>query len=126
MDYSALKHLHMTLAMISLFGFLLRGFLRLGDSPLLQRKWLRITPHVIDTLLLATALALVAMLQPFPFGHGWLAAKLLGLVVYIALGIYTLRLARTRAQQATGLVLAFLTFAYILAVAFSKTPLPFL
>lgn len=123
--YFALKHLHMTLAMLSLFGFLLRGFLRLGDSPLLQRKWLRITPHVIDTFLLATALGMVAILQPFPFGHGWLGAKLLGLVVYIGLGVYTLRIARTRGQQLTGLVLAFLAFAYIVAVAFSKSPMPF-
>lgn len=123
--YLAFKHMHMTLAMISLFGFLLRAFLLLGHSPLLQRKWLRITPHVIDTLLLATALVLVSMLSPFPFSHGWLAAKLLGLVVYIGLGVYTLRIAQTRGKQLTGLLLALLTFSYILAVAFSKSPLPF-
>ena len=54
--YFALKHLHMLCAVISIIGFIVRGALRIQGSTLLQRKWLRITPHIVDTLLLLSAI----------------------------------------------------------------------
>ena len=124
--YMALKHLHMLCAVISIAGFAVRGGLRLADSPLLQRKWIKIVPHVIDTVLLATAIGLVVVLQQYPFVVGWVTAKLLGLIVYIGLGVYTMRIARTQSARVAAYLLALLTAAYILAVAFSKSALPFL
>ncbi len=49
-------------------------------------QWLRIAPHLNDTLLLAAAIALAAMSAQYPFVQGWLTAKLLALLAYIALG----------------------------------------
>lgn len=123
--YFALKHTHMLLAVLSIAGFIWRGGLRLTDSPLLQRKWLKITPHIIDTLLLLTAIGLLGTLHLNPFAMEWLNVKIIGLVVYIGLGVYTMRIATTRATQATGYVLAIMTFAYIFSVAMTKSPLPF-
>lgn len=123
--YFALKHTHVLLAVLSILLFLFRGTLRLSGSALIDRKWLKITPHVIDTLLLATAVALTFQIRQYPFGADWLTVKLLGLVIYIALGVLALRVAKTRATQAGALLLALLTFAYIVAVAISKSPLPF-
>ena len=124
--YLALKHLHMLCAAISIIGFIARGALKLGGSPLLQRKWLRIAPHIVDTLLLLSAFGLVFVTHQYPFVEGWLTAKLIGLVVYIGLGLVTLRFARTQPARAIAYVLAILTFAYIAVVAVTKTPLPFI
>jgi uncharacterized membrane protein SirB2 len=58
MNYLALKHFHMTFAALSGFLFLLRGLWMLADSPTMQRRWVRILPHLIDTALLLSAMAL--------------------------------------------------------------------
>lgn len=124
--YFALKHLHMLCAAISIVGFIIRGTMKLSGSALLQKKWLRIAPHVVDTLLLASAIALVVITHQYPFVQNWLTAKLVGLVVYIGLGLVTLRFARTQPARALAYLLAILTFAYIGAVAITKSALPFI
>ena len=52
----------------------------------------------------------------------WIAAKIVGLVVYIALGMVALRLGRTRAIRAGAWVAALITFGYIVTVALTKDP----
>jgi len=124
--YFALKHLHMLCAVISIIGFIIRGALKLRGSAWLQKKWLRIAPHVVDTVLLLSAIGLVVIIHQYPFVQGWLTAKLIGLVVYIGLGLVTLRFAKTQSVRAGAYVLAIVTFAYIAAVAVTKSALPFI
>ena len=57
------------------------------DSDLLQRKWARRVPPVIDTILLASAIFLSVTIHQYPFVHAWLTAKVVGLFIYIGLGI---------------------------------------
>ena len=123
--YFAFKHLHMLCAAISIIGFIIRGALRLADSPVLQKKWIRILPHIVDTLLLLSAIGLMISIQQYPFVNGWLTAKFLGLLIYIFLGVVTLRMAKSKPAQIGAYVLAIATFLYIGAVAFSKTAIPF-
>ena len=120
MDYQAVKHLHMGCAALSGGFFLLRGVWMLRASPLLQMRWVRILPHCIDTLLLASALVLVFWSRQYPFVQPWLGAKVVALFVYIALG--TIALKRRRAIAFGG---ALLTFSYIVAVAVTRQVLPF-
>lgn len=94
--YLALKHLHLTTIVLSFTLFVLRGIWMLLDSPWLQRRWVRIAPHVIDTILLASAIGLVLILKQYPFVHGWVTAKVLGLIVYIILGSVALRYGPTK------------------------------
>ena len=61
-SYADLRVLHVLFAIISLSGFALRGGLMLFDSPMLQRPWLRIAPHLNDSLLLAAAIGLAVMI----------------------------------------------------------------
>lgn len=123
--YLALKHSHMMFAVLSVLFFIVRGSMKLGGSAALQAKWIRILPHVIDTFLLLTAIGLLFTLSLNPFAVGWLTAKIIGLVVYIALGVTMMRIAKTRATQGLAFVLALVTFAYIMSTAFAKTPWPF-
>jgi len=118
-----IKHLHMTLAYVTVAGFVARGFLAIVESPLRQRTWVRITPHVVDTLLLICGVTLAIQLSLDPAIHGWLAAKLVGLVAYIGFGVVAMR-ARTLAVKLAGFAAALVTVAYIFAVAYSKQVVP--
>ncbi|MDW5415397.1 SirB2 family protein [Iodobacter sp. CM08] len=120
MEYLAVKHLHMLCVALSAGLFLLRGGLMLQGSAYLQTKFLRITPHIIDTLLLLSAIRL-AMLYPGP--KMWLAAKICGLLVYIVLGTIALKRGKTKAIRVTALIAAIACFTYIVAVALSKNAL---
>lgn len=123
--YMGIKHLHMLLAILSILGFAWRGALKINGSALLQRRWLKISPHIIDTGLLAAGIALAVLSAQYPLAQPWLTAKVIGLVVYIGLGLYVMRFASSQGQRITAYVLALATFAYILAVAFSRSVWPF-
>ena len=124
--YMGLKHLHMLCAVLSILGFIIRGGMKLADSPLLQRKFFKIAPHIIDTVLLASAIGLLFTLQLNPLTQGWLIAKIIGLLLYIGLGLVVMRFASTRAIRATAYIAAIVVFGYILVVARTKTPIPFI
>ena len=89
------KWIHVSAAFVSVSGFALRGIWMLANSPLFNRRWVRIAPHIVDTVLLASAIALAAMLHQYPFAHPWLTAKVLALLVYIGLGMAAFRFARS-------------------------------
>lgn len=95
------------------------------NSPMLARRWVRVAPHVVDTLLLASAIALAVTVGQYPLVDGWLTAKVLGLVVYIVLGMIALKRGRTRAARIAAFCSALLVFAYIVAVAVTKSVLPY-
>ena len=120
MNYIAIKHLHITMAVLSGGFFLLRGIWMLADSPLLQRRWVRVAPHVVDTLLLASALVLVFWSGQYPFVQAWLTAKVLALIAYIVLGAIALKRGKTKGVRTFALFAALATFAYIVAVALTR------
>jgi uncharacterized membrane protein SirB2 len=123
--YLFVKYVHVGCVVLSLAGFAARGALMLRASPLLQARFVRIAPHIVDTLLLASALWLAWMMHQAPFVHGWLTAKVLGLLAYIVLGSIALRRGRTRAVRAAAFAGALLAAGYVVAVALAKDPLPF-
>jgi uncharacterized membrane protein SirB2 len=123
--YTALKHSHMLLAFISIFGFIVRSIWAFKGSDLLQKKIVKIAPHIIDTLLLLTAIGLMIISAQYPFVSAWVTAKFLGLVAYIILGVFTLKKAKNNQQRALFFTLALLTITYIVVVARTKTALPF-
>ncbi|MCB1855394.1 MAG: SirB2 family protein [Pseudomonadales bacterium] len=122
MLFAWLKLAHVASALLSISGFTLRGYWMLTGSALLQRRLVKVLPHVIDTVLLGSAVGMLLLWQAGPLQLPWLIAKIVGLIVYIGLGMVALRFGRTRRVRATAFVLALLTAAYILAVAYSKSP----
>jgi len=98
----------------------------LRESPLLSRRWVRIAPHFVDTLLLTSAVSLAVLSAQYPFARPWLTAKLIGLLVYILCGMAALRRGRTRRQRIFFFVLALLSFFYIVGAAWWRTPWSFL
>lgn len=122
--YLAIKHLHITCVILSGAGFLLRGYWKFCQPARLERPWVRRLPHVIDSLLLASALTLAVLGRQYPFVDAWLTAKLLALLAYIVLGSLALKRARRPAAQAVSFALAVLVFAYIVSVALTHRPWP--
>ena len=122
---SLLKLVHISCAALSISGFFYRGLLRFYAPQRLQRKWLKIVPHVVDTLLLASAIALMVQSSLYPTTQPWILTKIILLVVYIGLGLQTLRFAKTRRTALLSFALAILCFGYIVAVAITRQPWPF-
>ena len=117
-----MKSLHVGCAALSIAGFAARGALMLGNSPILQNRFVRVAPHVVDTILLLSAIWLAWALRQVPFVQGWVTAKVVALVVYVVLGAVALRRGRTKAVRATAFAGALLVAAYIVSVAVTRDP----
>lgn len=123
--YEVLRYVHVTTVVLSVSLFVVRGLWILGDSPRLRRRWLKIVPHLNDTLLLASAIALAVLTHQYPFVSAWLTAKVVALCLYIGLGMTALRFAKTKAMRCAAWTAALLVFSYIVWVALTRNPLPF-
>ena len=126
MEYAWLKLAHQGLALVSVCGFCLRWSWRMAGSRLAQTRMARILPHLVDTLFLGTALALVFHFTPVPYSGAWLTAKVGGLVLYIVLGAAAMRSAPDTGRSLPAFIGALLAFGWIVSVAVSKSPWGFL
>lgn len=122
-DYLAVKTVHVGAVVLSYSLFFVRGVWMMRGSPLLRARWVGIVPHVVDTVLLASAITLAVMLRQYPFGAGWLTAKVIGLVVYIALGTIALKRGKSKRARTGAWLVAQVVFLYIVAVAVTRNPL---
>ncbi len=119
------KYIHISCVFITYMLFSIRGIWMIADSNLLQRKWTRRLPPVIDTLLLASAIMLSVNIRQYPFVHAWLTTKVVALLFYIGLGMLALTYGKTKRIRIGSWVAAQLCFMYIVAVALTKDPLLF-
>lgn len=123
-EYLNIKLLHVTCVVASYALFLLRGVWMVQGSALLQSRAARIVPHVVDTVLLASAIALAVISRQYPWANDWLAAKVAALVIYIGLGTVALKRGKTRRTRIAAWLAAQAVFFYIVAVALTRRPLP--
>jgi len=115
------KHLHLTCVALSFLSFAIRGVWMMLDSPLLQAKLTKILPHVIDTLLLVSAIGLAVQLGLNPTAHPWLLAKIGVLVLYIGIGTVALKPGRPKQVRVIAWSLALLCFFFIVSAALTKS-----
>ena len=115
-----MKHFHMLLAVLSISLFTVRFFWLLKESDMLSKKWVKITPHVIDTLLLAIGVTMAVKLAINPLEYMWLGEKIIAIFAYIFTGYYTLKLARNRMMQIMGYLGALGWFVLIFRIAQTK------
>jgi uncharacterized membrane protein SirB2 len=125
MSYAALKMIHVTSVAISYLLFSLRSVWMMQGSAALQQRWVKITPHVVDTVLLTSAIALAIMIHQNPIHNSWLSAKVVGLLLYIGFGMIALRFGKTRKARISAWIAAQIVFFYIVLVAVTKNPLLF-
>ncbi len=122
--YSETKAVHVTAVAINYILFVLRGVWMLYRPDRLRMRWIRIVPHMNDTVLLASGIVLAMAIRQYPGASPWLTAKLAGLLVYILLGMGAFRFARKRRTCAAFWIGAQAAFFYIVAVAITKHLFP--
>lgn len=124
MDTALIKTIHITSVALSYSLFFVRGVWMLRESPLLQRRWVKIAPHTVDTVLLGSAIALAWQLGYSPLEHPWLAAKICALLAYIVIGSVALKRGKTKRTRLIAWLLAQGVFLYIVSVAMTHNPMP--
>jgi uncharacterized membrane protein SirB2 len=122
--YLWIRAVHVACAVASIAGFCARGILMLNESRWLKHRFVRIAPHVVDTLLLASAVWLAWFLGQVPFVHGWITAKIGALLAYIVLGSIALKRGRTRGIRAGAFAAALATVGYLVWVALTRDATP--
>ncbi len=116
------KLIHVTAISLSITGFISRVIMKLNDFPYQNRYWFKKLPHKVDTVLLASALFMVYLLDLNPFKTLWIAEKIIGLCLYILLGMVALRWGKTKKVQSIAAVAAVVVFSCIVYVAHYKAP----
>ena len=124
MTYVILKYTHVAAVVASFTLFFVRGLWMMTAPEKLAVRWVRVVPHVIDTVLLVSAIALAAITAQYPFVQPWLTAKVLALPVYILLGTVAIRRGRTRHVRIVAWILALIVFGYMVVVARARVPFP--
>ncbi|WP_337842599.1 SirB2 family protein [Rheinheimera sp.] len=122
--YMALKHSHMLFVALSVAFLVVRFLLSLKAPAVLQNKFFKIAPHLIDTLLLLTAVGLMWTIQQYPFQTPWLTDKLIGVLAYIALAFMALK-GRTLVLRWLAFLGALSWLVMVAKVAVTKTPVLF-
>ena len=118
-----IKTIHVTCVVLSFTGFFIRGVWMLIDSPLLRQRWVKTVPHIIDTLLLVSAIILAVQMRFSPLEQPWLMAKIIALLVYIGAGMVALRFGRSKTVRLYAWLFGLATILYIMSVATSKSVL---
>jgi uncharacterized membrane protein SirB2 len=120
--YLTLRHVHIACAILSIALFAARGLWMITGSPPPQSRVQRLLPHAIDTVFLASALALTTIVHQYPFVNGWLTMKVALLTVYVVLGSLALRPGRPQAARITAFVAALLVVSFLVSVALTHDP----
>lgn len=119
-----IKFFHLTFVLLSVFSFAGRVILSETYPAILKQKLINVAPHVINTLLVITGITLVFQGGWLSTDYGWIIAKIIALLVYIGLGVITMR------NRGTVRWLAFagamICFVYIGIVAVTKNAFFFL
>ncbi|TFL13683.1 regulator SirB [Pusillimonas caeni] len=123
MLYLYIKHLHVTAAVVSIVLFIIRACWSVKGSPLLQSGFARIAPHIIDTILLLAGIYLASVLG---WHQPWIAAKIVGLVLYILVGTLAIKRGKTPTSRTVAAIVAVVIFLYIVGVAMTKQPMSWL
>lgn len=121
--YLEIRAIHIGAVLASGSLFLLRALaFNLFGARWAMARPLRRLAYVIDTVLLAAALTLLTIVRQYPFVDAWLTAKVVLLVVYIALGIFALR-AATRTRRIGFMLAATATYLLMISIARAHDPL---
>lgn len=124
--YPQIRHVHILMAILSGSVFMLRGLFALTGARWPHAAPVRYLSYAIDTTLLTAALMLFTILPGAVFANGWLAVKVVLVVVYVILGVLAMRRGRTHGIRRGCYVAALLVFAIIYGIARMHHPLGWL
>ncbi|MCF6202415.1 MAG: SirB2 family protein [Methylococcaceae bacterium] len=114
-----IKLIHLTFILTSVVSFSARFALSFFKPEILQNKFIKIAPHVIDTVLLMSGVALVLQGSWLEGEFGWIVSKLTLLVGYIIFGVIAMR-TKTTGKRWIGFLAAMLCYVGIFIIAITK------
>ncbi|MDC0611098.1 SirB2 family protein [Vibrio sp.] len=123
--YLFVKHLHVLTVVLSVMLLTLRFWLSFTSSRLNQNRFLKVFPHINDTILLLSGVYLIFLTHFIPFTPAapWLTQKLFCVVAYILLGVFALKLAKNKFLKVLAFLGAIGWFAMAGHMAVSKLPI---
>lgn len=125
--FNILITLHLTSVALTISLFTLRYWWRWSNHPRFQARWVRVLPHIVDSVLLLSGVGLIALTGylPFTVKGAWLTEKLFGVIIYIVLGFIALGRHRPRGQQAgfIAFMLGLVVLYIIIKLAATKVPI---
>lgn len=122
--YSTIKNIHILSVSLTFLSFFIRGIWMMQGNPRLQQRWVKIAPHVIDSVLLLSGITLVIISQQYPIVTTWLTAKFFALLLYIVLGSIALKRGKTKSIRVMAWLGALGVFFYMVTVAFKRLANP--
>ncbi|HDN27177.1 MAG TPA: hypothetical protein ENG03_08795 [Thioploca sp.] len=122
--YLTIKDIHISCVAFAFISFFTRGIWMIQESHWLQMRWVKIVPHLIDTGLLASGIALVLFLHQYPGTHTWLTVKLVALLLYIVVGSIALKHGKTKTIRTMAWIGALGVFFYMVVVALKRVANP--
>lgn len=120
MMYTALKHSHMLLVALSVALFFTRFISRELGARFIRARFFKIAPHIIDTLLLATGIGLIAVAAYPLWPLNWLTVKIALVIAYILSGFVAMKSAGKGRRWLAALI-ALLCIMAILHLALNKS-----
>ncbi|WP_326900943.1 invasion regulator SirB2 [Kosakonia cowanii] len=125
--FNILITLHLTSVVLTISLFTLRYWWRWSNNPRFQARWVRVLPHIVDSVLLLSGVGLIALTGylPFTVKGAWLTEKLFGVIIYIVLGFIALGRHRPRGQQVgfIAFMLGLVVLYIIIKLAATKVPI---
>lgn len=121
--YPFVRWAHIGLVLTSGTLFAARGLGVLLGAQWAMTPGMRRLSYSLDTALLAAALLLLYILDLNPFAVAWLGTKIALLLLYIVLGTFALKRARTPRMRLVFYIASLLCFAFMLTVARAHHPL---
>ncbi|MFD1802720.1 SirB2 family protein [Mixta tenebrionis] len=124
--YGVIKHLHLLTVAVTVTLFILRFIWLQSGSAMMTHRWVRIVPHINDTLLFITGICLMMITHFYPFTPqgNWLTEKLFGVIIYVALGVVAFgRRPREAKVRWTAFIVALAMLGIIIKLAVTKLPL---
>ena len=123
MNYLTLKYLHIVCVAASFALFFMRGIWVIRSYPPAQETWVRVLPHAIDGLLLASAFGLIFLGPSTVWDSSWMAVKLILVLLYVTMSLVLLRISMRALQKTAVWSLALLIFLFATTVAVLHHPL---
>lgn len=117
MSYALIKNIHLAFAMLTTIGFCVRGVWMMTESSMLQKKLVKVLPHIVDTTLLISAVTLVVMSGQYPWVAAWVGMKIALLVAYIVLGTFALKRGKNKQIRTVFFAASILILLALFAVA---------
>jgi len=111
-----IKLIHLIFIFSSFISFTSRIGLSVFKPSLLQNKFIKIAPHVIDTILLLSGITLVIQGNWLAGEFGWIVSKFILLLAYIGLGVMAMRFSGVKRWVAFAAAVVCFISIFIIAI----------